>query len=228
MENKEKEIESKPTIQDAIAKIKKDTQEIINVEQVKDLLKDNIKEFEHAGIKYRTQKPNFEQRYEVNNEQSKKYIEMLKDPAYALEADLIKIYKDRGIDIPELDVKFTNIQKEKEEVDKKLGKALEDKLPNTDCELLAAEIKKLQEEQQTVMMEKAVLLTDSLESKLNVYSYTYLSYLITEKNISEDPEKPNWTKPWKDYDEFIKEDESLVNILVWFTMFVARDEIKSF
>jgi len=224
----EEKVEEVLTTKERVEKVKKETEKLINMDQVKELIKNNVKEFEHGGIKYRTKKPNFEQKYTVNNEQSKKYIEMLKDTAYALESDLIKIYKDRGIDIEGLDTRFQNIQKEKEEIDKKLGKALEDKLPESDCEILAEEIKKLQAEQQTVMMEKSVLLNDSLESKLNVYSYTYLAYLITEKNISEDPEKPNWIKPWKNYDEFIKEDESLVNVLVWFTMFVARDEIKSF
>ena len=82
-------------IQKAVEKIQKDTNDILNLEQVKELIKNNIKEFEHQDIKYRVQKPNFEQKYEVSKQQSKKYIEMLKDPDYVLESALIEIYKKR-------------------------------------------------------------------------------------------------------------------------------------
>jgi hypothetical protein len=219
-------------LQENIDKIKRDTEDIIQKDNIEELLKNNSVEFEYRAEKFRIKKPSFEQKLKVNQEKIKKYISMLKDNEILLEKDLILLYEKRGVSIKELDDKFNALKNQKNDYAKKLGKALAEKKSNDECEPFVKEIKILDEELKDIIIKKSVLLDSSLESQLNVYVYTYLGYLITEKyvkgkDLGEGNKEPDleWVNAWSSYSDFIKEDEDLVNIIVWYTTFFSKDEI---
>ena len=219
-------------INEAVDKIKKDTETLIQSENISSLVKNNFMEFEYEKRKYRIKKPSFEQKQITNQERVKKFVGMLKDSTMIMETDLIKLYESRGISIKELDDKFNTLKKQREDYAMKLGKAFEEKRTTEDLEVFRKEIEKILSEQNEVIMRKSVLLDSSIESQINVFVYTYLAYLITEiyvygKDLSDGNKEPDlgWQKAWANYDDFLKEDEELVNKVVWYSTLLSRNEI---
>lgn len=208
-------------------KIKKDTEELMQRENINSLIKNNIVEFKFKDILYRVKKPSFEQKYQVNKVRMSKYIEMLKDKNNLLEEDLIKLYESRGISIKELDIKFNTLNKQREDLAEKLGKALADKKPENELEVFTKEITRIISEQSELIARKTVLLDSSIEAQINVFIYTYLAFIITERFFPEGKEEGKWDRPWNSYQEFLNEEEDLVNTVVWYTATVAKSEIPT-
>jgi len=208
-------------IVEKVEKIKKESDELMQTDNVAELVKNNVLEFEYLNKKYRINKPTFEQKQQVNQERMKKFVIMLKDPTLVMEADLIKLYESRGISIKELDDKFNLLKKQREDYAMKLGKALEDKRPTEELEVFKKEIEKVIVDQSEIIMRKSILLDASLESQINVFVYTYLAYLIAEIKVGEE-----WQKAWANYDDFLKEDEELVNKVVWYSTLISKNEVN--
>ena len=211
------------TNEELAKKIEKETNDIINLDEVKELIKNNIIEFTHKDVKYRIIKPTFEDKQKTNRCRQIKYIELLKDPTNLLEKDLVEIYKTRGINIQEMDIKFNNLTKERNDLSYKLGKAISENKSTEELQIYKKEIEKIVQEQQRIMIEKSLLLDSSIESQINVFVYLYLTALITEKCISE---TGNWIKAWPQYEDLIKEDESIVNKAVYYTTLIARNDLQ--
>jgi len=220
-------------IVEKVEKIKKESDELMQTDNVAELVKNNVLEFEYLNKKYRINKPTFEQKQQVNQERMKKFVVMLKDPTLVMEADLIKLYESRGISIKELDDKFNLLKKQREDYAMKLGKALEDKRPTEELEVFKKEIEKVIVDQSEIIMRKSILLDASLESQINVFVYTYLAYLIAEvyvhgKDLGNGNKEPDsgWQKAWVNYDDFLKEDEELVNKVVWYSTLISKNEVN--
>jgi len=196
---------------------KEKVNEFIEKETVENSVKDNKVEFIYNDIKYRVNRATFEQKMDMTSKRIKKYTELLKDSDQLLERDLIEIYKKRGIDIKEIEKKINIFEKEKTVLLIKLGEALKENKEEPYLENLREEVAKIYERQQDLDIEKNILLQNSIEMQVNVYTYTYLAYLVTEK-FSED----NWIKAWNSYEDFIKEQETLVNKVVWHSTLLTR------
>lgn len=207
-------------IEEKIEKIKKETADIILEDAVEDLIKDNIVEYEYKGSKYRAVKPTFKQKMLANQQRAKKFIEMIKDPSCVLENDLIKQYGARGISIQEMDDKFNTLRIKREDLQWKLGKALEDGKPREELEIFKKEIENLLTEQTQIVMTKATLLDSSIESQLNVYIFTYLAAMITEKCVD-----GQWLQAWPDYEALINQHEELVNRVVYYASVVSKSDL---
>jgi hypothetical protein len=104
-------------------------------------------------------------------------------------------------------------------LNEKLGAGLVDAMPADDLVILKNELKSIMDEQSAILMEKSVLLDSSLESQLNVYVFTYMAALITERCNNE-----QWVQAWPTYDDFIKEPDALVNQAVWYASIMYRNE----
>lgn len=219
-------------IEESIEKIKKETADIETQTQTEDMIKDNKVNFEFEGIKYRVNRPTFEQKQIVNKERMKKFVFMLKDPEMLLEKDLIALYETRGINIKELDDLFNVAQKRREDLGEKLGKALVDKKDTAELEIYKKEIEKIIVEQNEILMRKSALLDSSIESQINVFVYTYLAYLTTDKYVhgadlgegNKEPD-PGWQLAWNSYDEFLKQPEGLVNKATWLATYVNKVDV---
>ncbi len=214
-----KQVEIQKNIDDMKEKIK----DVIDIDRVNDLIKDNKYEFEYQNIKYRVNKPNFKQKQDINNKRITKYAEMLKNDSYLLEEDLIKLYKKRGIDIKELDNQSESLSKRIRDYLLQLGKMIKENKSEDECKIIRDEIENLRIMQQEISMKRVVYLETSIESQINVFVYSYLAFITTEKLIED-----KWVLAWKNYDDFMSADETLINQLVWYSSLFSKNEIASF
>jgi hypothetical protein len=206
---------------DVEEKVVKDIEALVQQENIAELVKDNVITFEHAGIKYRVTKPTFDQKLEANKRKAAEHIRMLKDSNYLLEKDWIELYKSRGIDVKELDRKFDVLAKKKTEYQLKLGEAIETKAPEEDCEVYRKEISAIISEQLDITGEKSKLLDSSIESQLNVFIYTYLAYLLIQTPVPDG----SWVRAFKSYEDFLVQEETLVNTCIWYSSLLFRSDI---
>lgn len=212
-------------MQEQIDKIKEETKEINNTDQIAELIKNNAIEFNYEGIRYRVTKPSFAQKQEVNDQRIKKYVQLLKDTDKLLEKDLIEIYKKRGIDILELDNTYDALSVKRKDLSARLGKAIVENKSQPELDAFKKEIDSIASEMQELMVRKTVYLDSSLESQLNIYVYTYLAYVLAEKETRPAEGQVVWVKAWESYDQFLNEKETLVNLTVWYATLVGRNEV---
>ncbi len=208
-------------VKEAIAKIEQQTKDLIDKVQVQDLIKNNVAEFEITSIKYRTSKPNFKQKLELNSIRSKKYAEMLRNPENLMEKDLIAVYKTRGIDIEEMNSKFEALEASKKNLADRLGRGITENKSEEELQALRLEIEKIMSAQEEIILTKIVLLDSSIESQISVFGFIYLAYLVTEKLVND-----MWVKAWDTYEEFIQQDEEVVNTVVYYATFLSRNEVS--
>jgi hypothetical protein len=212
------EISKEQEIKDLRIKVTK----YLEMEKVTDLLSKNVIEFDYAKDKYRVSRPTFKQKAEVNEQRIVKYIELIKNPKYVMEKDLIKIYKDRGIDIEDMDSQIKVLDDKKNALLYKLGESIKSQAQDSDLKILKDEIEKLTVAQQEISLRKIVYLDTAIESQLNVYIYTYFAFLLTEKLDGD-----KWVRVWSDYDSFMNESENLINTLTFYISFVIKPELPN-
>lgn len=220
-----------------IEEIKKDIQEKSNLILMEELLKKNEYEFDYKGIKYKVKKPTFGEKQEAYQKRIEKEISMLQSKdsqgnyQYKSRNDLIKIHKERGVDVEELTTKFISLEKKKEDLNIKLGKALKEKKPENELQIYHDEIENINRIQQDLTFKKARLLELSIENQLDVFTYSYLTYLITEKEIKGkdlgdgNKEANKWVRAWNSYEEFQNSPESVVNQVSYFAVIIVQNEV---
>ena len=214
--------EKTKTVDEQAQKLKDSVSKIAELEKVTELLSKNEFEFDYKEQKYKVVKANFKDIQEANTKRVEKYTELLKNEKYLLEDDLIALYKKRGTDVKGLDSQMFSLEKQKEDYWFQLGKAIKDKQPENELEILKKEIEKIQKEIQTLVAKKAVLLESSIETQVNVYVFTYIAYLTMLKK-----EGDKWVKAWEKYDDYINADEDLVNLSVFYTSLFPKMPVPS-
>jgi len=70
--------------------------------------------------------------------------------------------------------------------------------------LYKEEIEKIQHEIQLLSIKKTTYLEFSIENQVNLFSYSYLTYLMTEKEVD-----GKWVRAFNSYDEFINGEEAI-------------------
>jgi hypothetical protein len=191
---------------EALEKIKAEIGSQVDLNNIEELLKKNEIEFEFLGTKYRVIKATFQQKNEAYKKKLEKFTELLQDSKYMLEEDLKAIYKKRGIDIDAITQQMTTIETKRTDLLYKLGEALKNKASEDDLKTLKNEIIKLQEDQQMLSIKKTNLLQASIESQSLLYTYQYLTFIVTQKLVNE-----QWVKAWETFDEFLNSPDTLVN-----------------
>jgi len=205
-------------IQETLESIK----ENINIDMLEEAIVDNELVFPIDGVEYKVIKPSWGEKTQVQEFQVKKYLEMLKDKNIPLEQDLRKTYKERGIDIDEMEKRNRVLEKEKQDAQYKLGELLAKSGIEQDIQIFKNQIIDLQNEQLEILVRKASLLSLSLESQLFNYVYSYLTMLVTYKKEGE-----NWVRLWKTYDDMKAATDELVNKIAAKASVVLRDEINT-
>ncbi len=213
------------TVKKEIEQIKENVKEIMNYDKVEEMLSSNELNFDFKDVKYKVKKPSFEQKLLANQKKVSKYVELLetKDDKgnfiYKSEKEMRKIYKDRGIDIDDLDKQYSSVETARNNLLLKLGKAIKDEAPDKEMQVYRDEIKLLFNRLQEISMEKAVLLDTTIESQVNIFIFTYLAFLSAEKLVED-----KWIKAWETYESFVSEEEGLVNTVVWHISLLSKDE----
>lgn len=203
-----------------IKEITEKVKEFADTSLIESALYSNELEFEIDGVKYRVRKPTFSEKNKVYKEKVKKFTSLLADKELKMEGDLIKMYKERGIDVEEIDQKIYNLEKERQNLQQLLGKEIEKKSPENQLKTLRDQISDIQSEQASLSVRKTGLLQFSIEYQLNMYVYAYLTTLIAEKR-----EGDAWVRIWKSYEEFENSDENFVNRVTSYAGLMVRDEV---
>jgi hypothetical protein len=193
----------------------KEIKDLLNQDFVSQAIAGNEFEFEVLGKTYKVVKPTTIQRQEAYQMKVRQYMKLMKEKdeqgnfLFSTEKQLRKQYKDRGIDISDIETKIVSLQNEKNSYQEKLGKALVDKASDKDLQILKTEIEKINSEIVDLSSEKNSLLEYSLENQSVGYFYEYLTFCMTHiKN-----EKGEYERAWKTLEDFRKEDITITNMV---------------
>jgi hypothetical protein len=177
---------------------------------IEEITQSNVNEFTYDNVKYRVNKPSYQQKQDIYKEKVTKFTALLKDKAYSLEKTLKADYLSRGIDIEAMTKKIHSLDKTKRDLQIKLGEALKNNASDNDCEALKKEIIAIEMEQRDIAMDKYSLLEYSIENQVTLHLYNYMTYIIAEKQVAD-----KWVKITPTFDEFLKLDENLLGKLAF-------------
>jgi len=193
---------------------------VLDIDKLSEMIVDNKIEFVYKDIQYRCSKPTYKHKQEIHEKRVTKFSELMRDEKYMMEDTLITLYKNKGVDIKEMDSKLAVLEKQRQDYMFKLGQALKENKENTELTTYKEEIQKINAQYQEITLKRTVLMDISLESNVNVFVYTYLAYLTIEKK-----ENDVWVKAWLTYDNFMDSEESLINTSVFYASFLSRIEL---
>lgn len=164
---------------------------------IEEMIKDNKITFEHNDKKYRVRMLNTKERDELDGLRRKKFGHLIQDRDILFEKDLIRVYKDRGIDISELDEDIKKIDSEIMDLQLKLGESISKKEDESILKTYSDNIKELIYKRRIIETRKNLYLEFSLENQLLNYTAEVITYLSLD--IFTDNE---WIRMFNTFDEF--------------------------
>jgi len=196
-----------------IAKISKELIDKCDFDKIAELIKDNKIEFDYKDKKYRVKLLNSLEKSELDLLRRKKFGELLQDKNILFEKEIIKLYKERGINIEENEDKIQKLQKELKDTMYKLGESIEKKDPQSIWKSYKDEIEEIKSEIVELIMQKTQLLENAFEKTLEHFVIEYIAYLSLEVK-----EEEEFKKAFNTNDEFLKSEEALQGITIAFSM----------
>jgi hypothetical protein len=188
-------------------KIVADLEKETELSKVEELVRDNKISFEYKDKRYRVRLLNLAEKEELDILRRKKHSQLMKDTDILLEKDLIIQYKNRGINIDELDEQIKKLNAEEFELEIKLGESISKNENETILKTYKDQIIELRTKKQIINTQKTLLLEFSLENALLNYVYQIITYLSLEE-LKED----KWQRMFLTLNDFQKyPDESLIN-----------------
>jgi len=199
--------------EEEVKKMVETMNEEYNISKVNDMIKDNKIEFEFEGIQYRVRLLNTKEKDELDSLKRKKFGQLMQDKDILMEKDLIRVYKERGIDIELLDKEVKVLQSQMSEITYKLGEALANKSGDIILKGYKTEIETLRNAIYEILVQKNHLLDYSLENQLQNYLAKVISYLSLDKLTGE-----LWSRAFHNIDDFLTAEEKLINFTVTYAM----------
>jgi hypothetical protein len=185
-----------------------------SLNKVKDLIQDNSIVFDYKDKKYRVRLLNLSEKEELDLLRRRKFGQLIKDKDILLEKDLIIKYKERGINIDDLDEQIRKINSEMLDEQLKLGEAIFKNAQETILKTYKDKIEECKIKIKVISTQKNLLLELCLENALLAYVaqiITYLSFDIFEDGI--------WKHMFSNIDDFLKhKDEGLINQAATYSM----------
>ena len=200
---------------DEVKKIIEEMQESYQIDKVKDLIKDNKIEFLHGEKQYRVRLLNSKEKDELDLIKRRKFGQLLTDKDILLEKDLIIAYKDKGIDIEDLDSKIKNINAQLDAQNYKLGEALSKSPGDTILKSYKMEILDLTLQLNELIIQRGHLLEYSLENYLQQFISQAISYLCLDIKIED-----KWIRAFGTLDELLEQDEKLINLVAMYSTYL--------
>lgn len=198
-----------------------ETKEQVNLLETEDLLSNNVFEFKYKEKDYRVIKASFRDKQEVLKKKVQKFTELLKNKDILLEKDLIKLYKERGVDIDEIDKAITNLEQSKNSYKEKLGEALSKGSAESDLIVYKKEIEDIIEKQLALYNQRYSMIQYSLESQVRLYAYTYISIFMVEHKVED-----KWVRLWNTFEEFENfEDEEFTSTVAVYIGTLLKNEV---
>lgn len=211
-----------------VTEIKDKMKQALNEGLIENLLSNNEVEFEYNETTYKVCKLIYKARQELHRKRAEKHLELLQDDKYVPEDKIIELYKNKGVDIKELDRQFSTFQQQIDRLKLKLGESIQNKLPEKELQILRDKIVDLQNKQGDVSIKKTNYLSNSLESQLNIWAYEYLVYLMSEKLVKGkdlgdgNKEANKWERIANSFEEFCDLEEDLINLLAVRTSLISN------
>jgi hypothetical protein len=175
------------------------------------LIVDNKIEFDYNNAKYRVRMPTALERNKAFKNKEIKYLELLQTKGYLLKKKLIEVYKEKGTNIEEYDIKFFDLQKQINE--NRLVLANKKDENKEEIEDLISRIKTLKLEQQQTLIEKNKLLAYSIEDISEQYYIQCLLVFCTEIYGGE---SQIWEPIYKNIEDLESGDERLAKRIFYF------------
>jgi len=211
IENKAVEQNNETTIKEVQDKLK----DILNLNEMENLIKSNEIEFDYKDTKYRVKKPTFSQKQEAYKKRVEKFTELIQDPKYILESDLKITYLKRNVDIDAMTREMLELIQKRDKLMVELGGVIKDKGTESELKQYKEEIEKLNNQIQILNIKKSSYLEFSLENQVMIYTYSYMTYLLSEKLVED-----KWVKVWATYQDFENDKEGIVNKLSYYTTLI--------
>jgi len=210
MEQKRNEQETRKIAEQLLKTIN----DIEGVENAERKVKDNKILFKVAGKVYRVRRPTYEEQMEAEKFRRKKYIEFVNDKTMMFRKQWVKIYKEKGIDINQMEAEMSTLQAKIELVLLRLAKIQNEK----DVKKLRDEVLTLRTKQAEINIEKTDLLSYSIEDQLMITINSYYAYMLLEE---QDKENDKWIRVFKTYEDFSNsQDSDLINKTFYHTNYL--------
>ena len=188
-------------------KIVSDMEKELELSKVEELVKDNKITFEYKDKKYRVRLLNLKEKIELDELRRKYYGKLLKDKDILMEKDLIIQYKERGINIDEIDDQIKKLNAEDTSLQTKLGESISKNEAETILKNYKSQIEEIRIQKQILKAQKTLLLEFSLENQF----LNYVSQVITFLSLDE-LKDGIWQRMFQTLEDFQNyEDEKLIN-----------------
>jgi len=194
-------------------KISEELNEKYELDKVAGLIKDNKIEFTYKDSEYKVKLLTQKDKDDLDMLRRKKFGQLLQDKDILLEKDLIKIYKERGIDIVEIDDKINKINTEMHGKQLKLGESLSKDSDKSILNTYKDEIKDLINQKGALYLQKSGLLEFSLEKQLEYFTIKIISYLSLQIKKDE-----LFVRAFEDIDKFLNADDELIEKTVSYSL----------
>ena len=153
--------------------------------KVEELIKNNKIEFDYKEKKYRVRLLNLAEKEEFDVLRRRKFGQLIKDKDILLEKDLIAQYKERGVNIDEIDEQIKRLESEESNLHLQLGESISKNEVDTILSAYKDSLLEIRSKKQVLKTQRILLLESSLENA--IYNYvsqvlTYLSFEILENN----------------------------------------------
>lgn len=198
-----------------VKKILDEMQEQYLIDKTYELIKDNKIEFEYDEKQYRVRLLNAKEKDELDMIRRKRFGQLLKDKDILLEKDLIIAYQERGINIEEIDEEIKKLNAQIDDQNYKLGEALSKQPGDIILKTYKDEIVRLTIKVRELVIQKSHLLEYSLENQLQNFVAQAISYLCLEEKVENE-----WQRVFYSLDDFMKQDDRLINIVGMYSMYL--------
>jgi len=191
---------------DEASKMLEKIKQNIDLSLLEDIVKDNNIEFKYGDNYYRVRLLNREEKEKLDKFRVDKFGELMKNKNIMFENTLIEIYKDKGINIEEIDENIKKLEIEQSNILLKLGEAISKKQGEEVLKTYKENIEKLKDKISLLWIRRNTLLSCSFENQLNNFVVKVTTYLSFEMKVDN-----NWNKVFKSFEEFEKyQDEKLL------------------
>lgn len=215
--------DTKEVIELKTEEIQKKLKDLLNLSEIEELLKSSEMNFEYEGVKYRIKKPTFQQKQDAYKKRVEKFTELLQNDKYLLENDLKATYLKRGIDVEDLSKQMMNKMKRRDDLMIKLGESIKNGSADTELQGYKKEIESINIDIQNISIKRTQYLEFSIENQVLIYTYSYFTFILSEKY---DETTSTWIRVWNKWEDFDNSEEKIVAKCSYYTtLLVGHEEI---
>ena len=202
---------------DEAQKIIADMSKDLDMSRIEEMIKDNCISFTYDKKEYRVHLLDRAEKEELDILRREKFGQLIQNKNILLEKDLIKQYKERGLDIDEIDSDMKKLSAEELGTQIKLGESIANNEGDTILKTYKDQIIDIRAQKQIKSAQKTLLLEFSLENML----LNYVAELITYLSLDIQNEDKTWKRMFATLEEFkAHKDEKLIATAGQYSMFL--------